>query len=96
VQEALTNVLRHAGATQVRVTLGESDAGLQLSVRDNGRGFDPGGVPPGHHGLLGMRYRIESLGGQLELHSAPGAGTLVLARLPAQAPQAPEPAADPA
>jgi hypothetical protein len=46
------------------------EGGLQLSVRDNGRGFDPGGVPPGHHGLLGMRYRIESLGGQLELLGA--------------------------
>ncbi len=96
VQEALTNVLRHAGATQVRVALGESDAGLQLSVRDNGRGFDPGGVPPGHHGLLGMRYRIESLGGQLELHSAPGAGTLVLARLPARQDEAPGPSDAPA
>lgn len=91
VQEALTNVLRHANAQQVRVALSMVDGGwLQLSVRDDGRGFDPGGVPPGHHGLLGMRYRIESLGGSLELHSAPGAGTLVLARLPTQPTPAPD------
>lgn len=96
VQEALTNVLRHAHAQQVRVALTQGEGWLQLSVRDDGRGFDPSGVPPGHHGLLGMRYRIESLGGSLELHSAPGAGTLVLARLPAQAPQATEPAVEPA
>ncbi|PZP28673.1 MAG: histidine kinase [Roseateles depolymerans] len=95
VQEALTNVLRHAHAQQVRVALTQGEGWLQLSVRDDGRGFDPAGVPPGHHGLLGMRYRIESLGGSLELHSAPGAGTLVLARLPAQAPQATEPAVEP-
>lgn len=88
VQEALTNVLRHAKASQVRVALAEADGWLQLSVRDDGCGFDPGSVPPGHHGLLGMRYRIESLGGSLELHSAPGAGTLVLARLPASRPTA--------
>jgi signal transduction histidine kinase len=82
VQEALTNVLRHAKATHVRVSLGEADGWMQLSIRDDGQGFDPDGVGAGHHGLLGMRYRIESLGGTLELLSAKGRGTLVLARLP--------------
>ncbi|MFG6485132.1 CHASE3 domain-containing protein [Roseateles sp. BYS78W] len=82
VQEALTNVLRHAKAKQVRVSLGEADDWLQLSIRDDGQGFNPEAVGAGHHGLLGMRYRIESLGGTLQLLSAPGRGTLVLARLP--------------
>jgi len=82
VQEALTNVLRHAKARQVRVSLGEADDWLQLSIRDDGQGFNPETVGAGHHGLLGMRYRIESLGGTLQLLSAPGRGTLVLARLP--------------
>ena len=82
VQEALTNVLRHARAKHVRVSLGEAEGWLQLSVRDDGQGFDPAQVGAGHHGLLGMRYRIESLGGTLQLLSAPGRGTLVLARLP--------------
>ncbi|MFG6415946.1 CHASE3 domain-containing protein [Roseateles sp. DC23W] len=96
VQEALTNVLRHAKAQQVRVTLGEADGWLQLQIRDDGQGFDPEAVGSGHHGLLGMRHRIESLGGTLQLLSAPGRGTLVLARLPRRAsldaPDSPGPA----
>lgn len=102
VQEALTNVLRHAKARHVRVQLGEADGWLQLHIRDDGQGFNPDAVGAGHHGLLGMRYRIESLGGTLQLLSAPGRGTLVLARLPRRAPlpveatPAVEPATDPA
>ncbi|WP_422010180.1 CHASE3 domain-containing protein [Roseateles sp.] len=95
VQEALTNVMRHAKARNVRVSLGEADGWLQLSIRDDGQGFSPDAVGAGHHGLIGMRYRIESLGGTLQLLSSPGRGTLVLARLPArpQAPPEPEPPA---
>jgi signal transduction histidine kinase len=91
VQEALTNVSRHAKAKTVRVTLGEADGWLQLQIRDDGQGFNPDAVGAGHHGLLGMRYRIENLGGTLQLLSAPGRGTLVLARLP----QRPEVHAEP-
>lgn len=90
VQEALTNVLRHAKAQQVRVVLSEADGWLQLHIRDDGQGFDPEAVGAGHHGLLGMRYRIESLGGTLQLLSTPGRGTVVLARLPRTEPE-PEP-----
>ena len=93
-QEALTNVLRHAKAKHVRVTLGEADGWLQLHIRDDGQGFNPEAVGAGHHGLLGMRYRIESLGGTLQLLSAPGRGTLVLARLPLME-EEPEPPYDP-
>jgi signal transduction histidine kinase len=98
VQEALTNVLRHAKAKQVQVTLGEADGWLQLQIRDDGQGFNPDAVGAGHHGLLGMRYRIESLGGTLQLLSTPGRGTLVLARLPrrAEAVADAEPATEPA
>lgn len=92
VQEALTNVLRHAKAKHVRVSLGEADGWLQLHIRDDGQGFNPDAVGAGHHGLLGMRYRIESLGGTLQLLSAPGRGTLVLARLPRRPESEPEPA----
>lgn len=95
VQEALTNVLRHAKARTVRVSLGEADGWLQLQIRDDGQGFNPDAVGAGHHGLLGMRYRIESLGGTLQLLSTPGRGTLVLARLPRRtAPGTAEPAAE--
>lgn len=95
VQEALTNVLRHAKAKQVRVSLGEAEGWLQLSIRDDGQGFNPEAVGAGHHGLLGMRYRIESLGGTLQLLSAPGRGTLVLARLPRRPEPDPEPEPEP-
>lgn len=94
VQEALTNVLRHAKAKHVRVQLGEADGWLQLHIRDDGQGFNPEAVGAGHHGLLGMRYRIESLGGTLQLLSAPGRGTLVLARLPRRAPSQSAPPPD--
>ena len=94
VQEALTNVMRHAKAKHVRVSLAETDGWLQLHIRDDGQGFNPEAVGAGHHGLLGMRYRIESLGGTLQLLSAPGRGTLVLARLPLR--EDPEPEAPPA
>lgn len=95
VQEALTNVLRHAKAKTVRVSLGEADGWLQLQIRDDGQGFNPDAVGAGHHGLLGMRYRIESLGGTLQLLSTPGRGTLVLARLPRRTtPGAVEPVAE--
>ena len=90
VQEALTNVLRHAKAKHVRVSLGEADGWLQMHIRDDGQGFNPDAVGAGHHGLLGMRYRIESLGGTLQLLSAPGRGTLVLARLPRRPEPEPE------
>jgi signal transduction histidine kinase len=93
VQEALTNVLRHAKAKHVRVSLSEADGWLQLHVRDDGQGFNPEAVGSGHHGLLGMRYRMESLGGTLQLLSAPGRGTLVLARLPPREDPEPEPPA---
>lgn len=82
VQEALTNALRHAKAGRVWVSLSQDDAQILLSVRDDGLGFDTMAVPSGHHGLLGMRYRMESLGGTLALRSSPGQGTEIEARLP--------------
>ncbi|XHS77925.1 CHASE3 domain-containing protein [Burkholderiaceae bacterium UC74_6] len=86
VQEALTNVLRHAKARSVHIELKREGDELRLSVRDDGKGFDPAAVPAGHHGLLGMRYRLENLGGTLSLRSAPGRGTEIEARLPCVGP----------
>ncbi|MCH7344603.1 CHASE3 domain-containing protein [Pelomonas sp. CA6] len=82
VQESLSNALQHAQATQIWLTLRLEGGWMRVQVRDDGRGFDPAAVPPGHHGLLGMRYRMESLGGTLTLASAPGQGTRIEARLP--------------
>ena len=76
LQESLTNVARHAGATQVEVSLDRSDGQLTLTVRDNGRGFqtaDP--RKPNSYGLLGLRERAYLLNGSVNIESAPGAGT---------------------
>ena len=83
VQEALTNVVKYAKATEVVVTLqSASDGGAQISVRDNGVGFDPQQPRLARHGLIGMRYRVEAEGGTMRLESTPGQGTLIEATLP--------------
>jgi len=77
-KEALHNVVKHSGATEVSVFLNLEPAGFSLLVRDNGRGFDPAAVPerPGRgNGLKNMRQRLDKLGGRCEIHSAHGAGT---------------------
>jgi signal transduction histidine kinase len=78
-QESLTNVVKHSGATQVRVTLASTGSNLQVEVADNGTGFDPGGDFPGHLGLQSMRERAEKSGGRLEISSREGEGTRVTA-----------------
>ena len=83
VQEALTNVGRHAGATGVRVGLERSTSDLLLTVADDGRGFDPATSPGGGgFGLRGMSERVGLAGGRLEIVSAPGAGTTLRATFP--------------
>jgi signal transduction histidine kinase len=81
-REALSNVSRHAQATHVTVTLGAVGEGIELAIRDDGRGFD---VPASNNGerlgLSGMRTRIALLGGQLRVESAPGGPTTVTATL---------------
>ncbi|MGE5864740.1 MAG: cache domain-containing protein [Rhizobacter sp.] len=87
-QEALTNIGKHAGARQVRITLQQDAEGLRLSVADDGRGFDLQAVqldPRRGIGLRNMRERLEAIGGSLHLHSSPGGGTIVEAVLPADA-----------
>lgn len=86
VQEALTNIAKYAKATEVWVNLSHHDGTTTISVRDNGCGFDPEVPRHAAHGLLGMRYRIESEGGHMTLTSTPGHGTRIEARLPSVAP----------
>lgn len=84
VQEALHNAFRHGGGKNVQVRVTTDDEGmLQVVVSDAGPGFDPEQRPVSsdHLGLVGMRERIESLGGEFKLGSAPGEGTRVTARL---------------
>jgi signal transduction histidine kinase len=80
--EVLQNVVRHAHAGRVtaRMELGAAD--LVLEIGDDGVGFDPGASFPGHLGLASMRERIGAIGGELDISSAPGAGTRVRARAP--------------
>jgi len=84
IQEALTNVARHAGVTNATVRIRAKADLLVLQVEDRGRGFDQGEVPAGQRsiGLSGMRERVELIGGLLTIESRPGAGTLVTAELP--------------
>jgi signal transduction histidine kinase len=83
VQEALTNVVKYAKATEVTVSLQpSSDGGAVVSVRDNGVGFDADQPRLARHGLIGMRYRVEADGGTMRLESAAGQGTLIEATLP--------------
>lgn len=79
-QEAITNVLRHARARNLWVRLFDADGRLALSVRDDGAGFDVEAVRG--LGLAGMEERTALAGGSLELHAAPGQGTVVLAMFP--------------
>lgn len=84
VQEALSNVAKHAGATRVGVTLSYLDDEVLVDVRDDGAGFDPSlPVAEGSFGLRGMRQRAERLAGALDVEAEPGSGTAVSVRLPA-------------
>ncbi len=82
-REALSNVARHAGATEASVRLASNDTDLLLEIRDNGRGFDPSAAPrDGHFGLANMDARAAALGGVLEVESAAGGGTHIIVRIP--------------
>jgi signal transduction histidine kinase len=83
IQEALTNVRKHAAAGRARVRLQRDGAWLHVTVEDDGAGWDRDVLRDGlHFGLQTMRERAESVGGRLEIHAAPGRGTRVVATLP--------------
>jgi len=82
VQEALTNALKHADATAVRVRVDRGDDGLTIEVSDNGTAGRAGAQPAGGQGLRGMRERVRALGGAVDAGPRPGGGFAVSARLP--------------
>jgi len=91
VQEAVTNVLRHAQATRVTVGLRQHDGDLELTVEDDGVGFDAAAtienaVKGESVGLLGMQERAQLAGGQMEIVTARGGGTIIRAHFPLEAP----------
>ena len=86
-QESITNALRHASARHVSVLIVQRAAGITLSVKDDGRGFDVGGTietaaAEGHLGVIGMRERVRAYGGTFHVVSHPGMGTTVTVDLP--------------
>jgi signal transduction histidine kinase len=92
LQEALQNVHKHAGATQVSVTLTRRDGTATLVIEDNGRGYDPdaekaAGTSKGM-GVTNMRERARLLGGEVKFQTAPGAGTTIYVRVPTKSPWA--------
>lgn len=83
LQESLTNVARHARASQVDIRLDRADGAVTLSVRDDGRGFSVNEVRRGKsYGLLGLRERTYLLGGEVRIDSAPGKGTTIEVSVP--------------
>jgi len=80
-QEVLTNVFRHGQASHFTAQITFVPDELRMELRDNGRGFDPAGKYDGF-GLLGMRERVEAMGGRLNIQSANGMGTAILIVLP--------------
>lgn len=86
LHEALTNIARHAHASEVRLALREEPGMLELEIADNGRGLPPGALSaPGSIGLFGLRERAQGLGGETIIGTAPGGGTLVALRVPLRA-----------
>ncbi|MGH2936885.1 MAG: sensor histidine kinase [Solirubrobacterales bacterium] len=81
VQEGLNNVVKHAGAAHAIVDVRSGAGTIEIEVRDDGSGFDPDG-PGAGRGLLGMRERVETLGGTIEVDSTPGDGTTISSTLP--------------
>ena len=82
VQEALTNVVKHAGAARVSILLTHRDASVAAVIEDDGAGFDPASVGDDVLGLVGMRERVGLVGGRLRIEAFEGAGTTIVAEVP--------------
>ena len=82
ISEGLTNIARHAHAQQVSLRISGRASELEIELSDDGVGFDPQTVQPGHYGLLGMRERIRLAGGRLDIQSAAANGTCLQIILP--------------
>jgi two-component system NarL family sensor kinase len=81
-QEALENILQHAKAHQAVIRLSINPLRVVLDITDDGQGFEPGQIPAGRFGLIGLNERVHLLGGVMELKSSPGSGTVVRVEVP--------------
>jgi two-component system NarL family sensor kinase len=81
-QEALANVVQHAGARHAVIRLATRSEQVRLTIEDDGKGFDLSQIPAGRFGLVGLTERARLLGGSLQIHSSPGSGTLVEVEVP--------------
>lgn len=81
VKEALNNVVRHSGATEVLLRIVADDRALQVAMEDNGKGFETGPSAKGADGLRNMRQRISEIGGRFQVESRPGSGTRIVIEL---------------
>jgi PAS domain S-box-containing protein len=86
VQEGLSNAVKHSEAAHVWMSLTGGPAGLELTITDDGRGFDQGSLSSQGLGLISMRERLEAVGGVLEIQSTPESGTCLRAAVPMRAP----------
>jgi signal transduction histidine kinase len=82
VQESLTNIVKHANAKRISISLARRTSGVAAVIEDDGTGFDPRAVREDGVGLIGMRERLALLDGRLEIESRPGAGTTIVAEVP--------------
>ena len=82
IQEALTNIVKHAGASRVSILLQRKRGAVVAVVEDDGAGFDPASTPDDALGLAGMRERVALAGGRLQVESSSGAGTTLVAEVP--------------
>jgi signal transduction histidine kinase len=82
VQEGLTNVRKHSGARSVSVELRGTPEATELTIRDDGEGFDPSGIGRDRLGLAGVEARVRMLGGSVEIDSTPKKGATLIVRLP--------------
>ena len=82
IQEALTNIVKHAGAHSVSIVAMNTDVAVRTVIEDDGAGFDQASVRQGALGLVGMRERVSLLGGRFEVETAPGTGTTLMIELP--------------
>jgi NarL family two-component system sensor histidine kinase YdfH len=82
ISEALRNISLHAGAKRVGISAEIDENKLEVTITDDGKGFDPAHILPGHYGILGIRERIQLVGGTFEITSSPKSGTTLVILIP--------------